>query len=200
MSLQCAHSISKNTTSLSHLRLATSRPFEVLHRSLLESRSADCSSVDARPSKTTSLSCRHHHAFFPVEVVPVIFVREKGCVVYFGPGRMQVGSIGDFGCSSGGGITCCGLGCPNDSVTDIFSGLETALPLSSGDVWIDCSSLLYRDDEAVNDRWRDGEVGGCGAMNGGDGGFGGTVCCRRKSCWAAANRLGAGALSCCCSS
>lgn len=46
----------------------------------------------------------------------------------------------------------------------------------------------------MNERWRVGDVG-FGAMNGGEGGFGGTVCCRRKSCWAAANLLGAGTLS-----
>lgn len=50
----------------------------------------------------------------------------------------------------------------------------------------------------MNERKRVGEVDGigCAGINGGDGGLGGTVCCRLKSCWAAANLLGAGALSC----
>lgn len=81
----------------------------------------------------------------------------------------------------------------------MLSGLETALTLSCGEVvsaCMDCSNLLYSDEEAVNERWRVGEIG-IGGMNGGDGGLGGTVCCRLKSCWAAANLLGAGALSCC---
>lgn len=137
----------------------------------------------------TSLSCRHHHAAFPVAVVPLMAVISKGWLVYLGPDRIQVVLMEICGLDLGASasferITCCGLGCPNDSVKDVFSGLETAVALSSGEMepdCMDCSNLLYRDDEAVNERWRHGEVG-FGGMNGGDGNLGGTVCCRLKSC------------------
>jgi predicted ATP-grasp superfamily ATP-dependent carboligase len=74
----------------------------------------------------------------------------------------------------------------------VFSGLETALAFSSGHVFvlsvpcIDCSILVYKDDDAVYERWReiDGLVGVVGCS-----GETGRVCWRRKSCCAAAKLL-----------